>query len=379
MGTGLDNFGPNFLEPFTQYVESVVREFPLNPIGVMTFKANMQRMLVSRLRFEEDLRLHPEILDEDISGPVIILGLARTGSTKLQRMMAAAPQVQKLYFWRLLNAAPFPGTDPAGSDPRIDVAKQGMEMLQSMYPDLMAAHPMPAEDVDEESFLMEYSFESLMNYMMVPAPSYYQWLVERKMHDCYRYTARLMQYLQWQDGGRKGRPWIMKSPFHLGHLDALIEVFPDATLVYCHRDVAEVVPSLCNVMEQSWRTMTDKLDLHEVGRILFNSCVTEMNRSLKLRKELGSRIDIYDVPYAQIHADPMTVIREVYRRAGWPLTEDSIQAMQQWARNNPQNRFGTNTYTLERYGLTREAIAKEFREYIAQFGQYFTKRATYGA
>jgi Sulfotransferase family len=371
--TGLNNFGSDFLEPLTMLVQSAAQETKFSPIGLMAFKADLHRMLVNRLRFEEDLRLHPEILDEDISDPIIILGLVRTGTSKLQRMMSADPHVQALYFWRVFNPAQFPNadSDPFAPDPRIEVTRQACAMLQALSPDYMAAHPTLAEDVEEELLLLMFTFENIVHYFTTPAPSYYQWVVKRDLHGSYRYLGCLMRYLQWQDGGKKGRPWIMKSPLHLGNLDALLEVFPKATLVHCHRDVADVIASFCKLIEAGWRLKTDAIDLRELGRSVVEVWATEMNKYLTLRKQLGSRVDIYDVPYARIESDPMPIIRELHRRAGRTLSEDSVQALLKWSAENPKDRFGKNIYTLERYGLTRESVERAFGDYIKQFGGFY--------
>ena len=377
--TGLTNFGSDFLEPLTMLVQSAAREVKFSQIGLMAFKADMHRMLVNRLRFEEDLRLHPEILGEDISDPIIILGLVRTGTSKLQRMMSADPQVQALKFWRVFNPARFPNGDTSDKftpDPRIEVARQAATMLQAMAPDYMAAHPTLAEDVEEELLLLMFTFENIVHYLTTPAPSYYRWVVTRDLRGSYRYLGRLLKYLQWQDGGRVGkfggRPWIMKSPLHLGNLDALLEVFPKATLVHCHRDVTEIIPSFCKLNEAGWRIKTDDIDLHELGRSMIEVWSTEMNKYLKLRKALVSHVEILDVTYAQIETDPMPIIHELHRRAGRTLSDDSVTAMHKWSDDNPKHRFGKNSYSMERYGLTGEMIEGAFSEYIEESKSWLT-------
>ena len=367
---GLTNFGlPAFIEAFEVHVECAAKEVHFHPMGLAGFKADMHRLLVNRLRFEEDMRLHPEILDEDISDPIIILGLVRTGTSKLQRMMSSDPHVQKLYFWRLLNPAPFPGNTP-GEDPRIEVARQTSGMLAKLAPDFMTAHPTLAEDVDEELLLLEFSFKTIVHYLLTPAPGYYAWLMRQSLRDAYQDLGRLIKYLQWQDGGKRNRPWIMKSPLHLGNLDALLEVFPKATLVHCHRDVSEVIASYSRLNEVTWQMKTVQYTSQEVGQAMLKVWSTEMRKYLQLRKKLSPKRDIFDVRYDEINRDPMPVIREIYRRAGRPLGEESVNAMLKWSHENPKDRFGKNIYTLEQFGLTRKIVEEAFRDYIEQFQPY---------
>src|SRR5579884_3919376 len=117
---GLSDYGDErFLEPMARFLTALAGEAGLNADGVQAWKLTIETALVNRLRMWRDIGQHPDILDEDVSSPVVILGLPRTGTTKLQRMMSAAPGVQALLTWRLMNPAPFPGTEPGEPDPRI--------------------------------------------------------------------------------------------------------------------------------------------------------------------------------------------------------------------------------------------------------------------
>lgn len=373
--TGLSNFYPGAIDSFNRLVQSAINEVEFAPIGLMAFKAHMHRLLVNHLRIEEELRQHPEILEQDVSDPIVILGMPRTGTTKLQRMMSADPHVHKFFFWRLFNPARFPGANPSGPDPRIEAAHQTAKMLETMYPHFMAVHPTLAEEVDEDLFLMEFSFKTQLMAARFGLHSYNEWIVKTGMYKNYPYLARIFKYLQWQDGGKKGQPWIMKSPFHSGSLDALLETFPKATLVHNHRALDEVIPSFCNMMDACLHLYTDKVDLQEVGRFYLEIVSTDMKRYLKLREELKSRVDIYDLAYTKLMNDPMAAISEIYQRAGRPLGEDSRQAMTKWNTEYPKDRFGKNVYTMETYGLTHARIEGAFKDYIAQFGPYLAKKS----
>ena len=369
--TGLADFGGDeFLEPFTVLVEALNKEARLSDMGKVAFQADTQRLLVNRLRFAEDLRQHPEILHEDVSDPIVILGLARTGTTKLLRLISADPDLQKMYFWRLLNPAPLPDSERAKEDPRIEVARQAAAVAQKLFPRFNAAHPVIAEDVDEELHLTSFSFENIVLFLMNPAPDCYEWIKHRKLDYCYSYLCKLVKYLQWQDGGKQNRPWILKSPLHIGNLASLVEVFPKATLVHCHRDLAEVIPSFCNLFEAGWQCRTDNTDSEQIGELVLDIWGTEMDKYLAQREELREKLNVLDVSYRQIQSEPMEVVSDVYGRAGLALDDSNLQPMQQWLENNPQNRHGKNTYSLEQYGLSKEKINARFALYLEQFSQY---------
>src|SRR5436190_12092 len=84
--TGLSDYGDlSFVEPLEQLVESVGASTTLDDDGRVAFAADMTRLLCTRLAIEAAVSAHPEILDEDVSDPIVITGLPRTGTTKLHR------------------------------------------------------------------------------------------------------------------------------------------------------------------------------------------------------------------------------------------------------------------------------------------------------
>ena len=370
--TGLSDFDDDhFIKPLQKLLDSVAEEVTFNEMGAMAFQADTQRFLTNRLRFAEDVKRNPEMLQEDVSDPIIILGLARTGTSKLQRMMSADPNAQKLYLWRLLNPARILNTEAdQEQNIRIEIARQASAMARQMFPRFNAAHPMIADEVDEELLLAQFSFENLVMYMMNPAHGYFDWIKDQDLSNSYQYLKQMIQYLQWQDGGKQGRRWIMKSPLHIGNLESLLKVFPNATLVHCHRDINEVIPSFCNLQEAAWLMRTDSVDPLQVGEAMMDLWGTEMDKYLQSRKQLGDKLHILDVSYKRINKSPIEVITEVYQKAGVELTADSIAAMEKWQQDNPKNRHGKNTYSLGQYGLSEEKINARFAPYLKQFSQY---------
>ena len=79
--------------------------------------------------------LHPDFARS------IVVGLPRTGTSKLQRMMASDPGAQRLEVWRLLNPAPFPRETELGTGGRLMFAQVVEKTIAQMFPDFMARHP----------------------------------------------------------------------------------------------------------------------------------------------------------------------------------------------------------------------------------------------
>jgi Sulfotransferase family len=371
---GLVDFGTEeFREALTRLVDSTNNEALLSELGATAFKADMHRMLVVRLRFAEALKRNPEILDEDVSDPIVILGMPRTGTTKLQRMLSADPEVQRLDYWRLYNPVPFDdavtGNAFVNEDPRIDAARRVISAMAQLMPKWMDSHPTSAEEVDEDVFLQIYTFKSQILYMFRPVPSYQAWMEQQDFRDTYQFEKKMLQYLQWQDGGKRGRPWILKTPVHMRTTHIVREVFPKATLVFTHRDMHQVIPSHCRLMESTRNIYMVKTDLHEIGRVCLSDFKTEMQKHLELRDRMGAQLNILDVYYDELKVDALGVIRKIYRHAGRELTPRREQVMRDWEQAHPLHYAGSYSYKIEDYGLTNDDIDQAFAGYNKRFLQ----------
>jgi Sulfotransferase family len=365
---GLDDYGDErFVEPLTRWLAAVVDEADLSPVGVMGTHAHVRQILVNRLRVQADLRRHAEILEEDVSDPVVIVGLPRTGTTKLQRMMCSDPGTQGVPLWRILNPAPFPGSEGSGADPRIAVAKGYVDILGQQFPDLLAGHPFGAEFPEEDSFLLELTFESFVSRFRARVPSYASWWLAQPRRPPYEYLRTLLQYLQWQDGGRRGRFFVLKAPPSTGNLDVLKDVFPGAVVVHCHRDPRVAIASTARISESFRRLTTERIDLDELGEEVLHYWSAEMARNLAQREELGSKLSIVDVQFAEIVQDPLVVIRSVYQKRGRSVTADTESRIMKWQAEKPHLR--THDYSLERYGLTEQQVEREFAQYMERFAE----------
>ena len=379
--TALADFGGSaFVAPLSRFMERTAREIEFRPGRLNAFRAEILRQLVNRLRFADDLRRHPEILDEDVSDPIVITGLPRTGTTKLQRMLSAAPDVQRLYLWRMLNPAPFPDAVQGQRDPRMTsvLGSEGVgsETTQE-HRQFKAAHELALTQAEEEVFLFDFTLDQSicgMSAGYLPLFFHQEWMpdIAERVTDLegYRYVRTLLQYLQWQDGGKRNRPWIMKFISHMAHFDALLEYFPKATIVQTHRDPRVVVPSISKLMFELW-SINAVVDKKQVGKDMLEWSAAAMGRCLGARDRLQLDARILDVPYESIRSDVMPVIREIYRRTGRELTAKAEQAMCEWEQDNEQGKHGKHSYSLEEFGLDEMKVSTAFADYNQRFSSLF--------
>jgi len=370
--TGLADFGtPDPAESLSALVRALNEEASLTPAGAAGKRASLIRVLANRLLLHEEFRRNPAIAEEQIHSPIVILGLPRSGTTKLHRMIAADPGMQKLPLWRLLNPvrALTSAAPTADVDPRIVAAEQFVEALRTRSPEVYAAHPMDALEPDEEYFGMEVSFLSHLNTSSFRLPSYEAWLDRQSFDSWYVWLKRFLQYAQHSDGAA-ACPWVLKAPHHLGYLPLLLGHFPDATIVHCHRDPRVTVSSFCALLRASRRSTSTRDDPIEVGRYVMRIYGRRMEKYARDRAVLEHRHRFVDVAYEDIVADAPGVIARGYAAAGIPLTALGLEAMRHWEARNAQHKHGRHRYRLEDFGLGSADVARVFGEYQARFAAY---------
>lgn len=371
---GSDDFGdPEFTDNVRAYLDAISTEADISPMAGLGLQRLVHGLLVNRLRYHADLATHPEIAAEDVSDPIVVAGLFRTGTTKLQRMLSTDPGVQELTFWRLLNVAPFPGAAPTESDPRIAIARDYVDALASQSPEFMAAHPWIADEPDEDSLLLWLTFNHLAGGSVGYIPTFVKRVQARDQRPNYDYLAGILRYMQWQDGGRRDRPWVLKSPTHVGSIEPILGAFPRATIAFCHRDPTVVVPSFVRLFEIFWGLFGNSVDPRKVGPMMLELWSAEMLKGLEQRDRLGDDPRIVDIYYDDIVANPIDVIGRIYDQHGRTLTREAEKAFFGWEQDNPQHKFGKHSYSLESCGLTEDQVRAAFVPYIERFPRLRTE------
>jgi hypothetical protein len=358
----------SFREPLARLLDSLDREAGLSATGRATQHARIVESLVMRHVLEQHEARYPEIGREEIAAPLVIVGLARTGTTMLHRLLSSDPGLYSARWWEVRFPAPHPGWDPRGPDPRIAEARAQVRWILAEQPVLAAIHPWDAEGPDEEIMLMEHSFLSHVPESGANLPSYRAWLDAQDLRPAYTLLRRLLQFLQWQKRrrGEAAERWVLKTPMHLGHLDVLFEAFPGAHVIQTHRDPLETIPSVASMYLALWGLATEKPDPLEVGRQCLARYSGALRRCLAVRDTLPEGRFV-DVDYRAVARDPLAEVRRIYSAVGRTLTPEAEAAMRAWVAKNPREHRPPHEYTMESFGYTRETIEREFALYRARF------------
>jgi len=366
---GLENLGDeSFLVPMGKLLWSLEHEARLTPLGRLIQRQRIVDILVNRLRVQDHLERHPEILEERIVEPLFIVGLPRTGTTMLHRTIAADSRMFAPAWYEVRNPAPFPGWDYRSKDPRITEAEEQVAAMLEGSPELAAIHPMDAEGPDEDIMLLEHSFYSTVPESAVNVPSYGRWLEQQDQTAAYEYLKLLLQFLQWQKKrvGQRGERWVLKAPHHLHFMDLVFKVFPDARVVQTHRDPLQTLPSLASMMHACWVLASDEVDPHEVGRQWARLFANGMSHTMRVREQLGDE-RFLDLWFEDTVRRPLEEIEKVYAFIGMDLTPEAKTAMERWQEYNRRDARPPHEYTLEQFGYSEEGLCEQFADYRERY------------
>lgn len=362
--TGLYDFGDeSFRTGLRVLIESLEHEARLHPFGRWIMRQRLVDALAVRLRMQDYLKRYPEIAEESISAPLVIVGLQRTGTTMLHRLLAADPDNRALLSWEAINPVPDPRQKPHETDRRIRAARQAEKGLRYLAPDFFAIHPVEANAPEEDVLLKEFTFTSAVPEAMARVPSYADWQVRQDATPVYEYVKSLLQLLQWQ---RPGKRWVLKTPDHLGYLDVLLQVFPDAKIIHTFRDPVRTAGSYSSMLAHGYGVFSDEVDSEEVADHWHRKNAAAVNTTMQVREQHPE--SFIDVSYYDLIKEPMAQIRRIYEFAGIELTDDAVAAMEASRKTNKKDKHGVHQYQLEDFGLTAEKVRQDYAAYCEYFG-----------
>ena len=370
--TRLQDFGDeSFLQPMELLIRSLQEEADLNPLGRFMNRTNILRLLKHRLYVQDLVKRHPEILERTIPDPVVVVGLARSGTTRLHRLLAADQRFLHLKAWETVYPVPYPecfqARDAGAADPRIKALDRGLKAVLYMSPQIAAVHPLGTFEVEEEVGLIQHGFSSQLFEIQAKIPSFAECLMTHDQTAAYEYMVVLLKIISWFRDDPQDKPWVLKTPQHMQDLDALLHVFPNAKLICSHRDPIKAVGSACSMTWNAIVRDSDTVTADWVGQEWLNKTERMLRKTIRVREEIAPGQNQYDIQYADISADWERAMRGVYDFLAMPFTDGTRAAMQTWLNDNRQHQHGAHQYGLEDFGLDRDEVDRRLMFYRERF------------
>ncbi len=356
--TGIDIIDEAAVEPFRILHASYNTDACLHEQGALAIEKKLVRLLCNRLRMQRDFARHPEIAEIQIESPVFVYGLLRSGTTKVQKLLAASGDFHYLPFWKTHNPSLLTGSLTESPQARIDEAEAFIRWFDRMSPDAKLGHPFSTFEPEEESILLEHCLISGVFIAFSTLSSYMQWFSTQHPTLTLEYLRDMLKYLQWQSGENK--PWVLKSPLWCGLEPFILDVFPDARLLMTHRTPHRTVPSMCRLLDTFHAPFSDKKPEYETIRM---GLAMGLEEHLKIRQRLPN-LKILDIHYDEVTGSSDDLATKIYNFCGLPVRDETCQNIRNWEAANPIHKFGAFTYDQADYQLTPALINEHFAAYL---------------
>jgi len=358
----------SFIRPFERLLEACDAEADLSMLGIRALRVDVLRFLRNLLRFEDFEAACPSVLSRPIQAPVFITGMPRSGTTFLHRLILQDPGTIAPRLFELV----YPHASRAG---RLETALRrrwvGLQLavFRTLSPEFNALHPVAVDAPEECTDITAHVFQSLRFESTYRVPSYSGWLQRHGLLHAYRFHRRFLQHL---DADLPGRRWILKSPDHVFALDDIRKVYPDARLVFIHRDPVRVLASVARLTEVLRRPFARSVDRVEVGRDVSASWVDGAQRMSALSARDNSVLHLH---YQQIIRSPLDAVRAVYLHCNLVLTDEAEAHMRRWLRTAVNVSRPWRDYSLAEFGLDPHLLRERFVRYTDTFGIEIERRA----
>ena len=359
---GLGDFGDlPFEEALGVLIEALEREAGLDEARRAGAAGMIVASLVKRLQLADDRKRFPAIAEERVEAPIFIVGLPRTGSTNLHGLMAQCEGIRAPRRWEMSLPSPPPTAAAYATDPRI--AQVHAAEVVGASDDLKRRHPITADRPEQCQSLNDHAFMNWALLAVYDIPSYRDWLLTADHRPSYEAHRRTLQHLQWRHPGR----WVLKYPKHVFALDALIAVYPDARLIWTHRDPVQAIPSVASLIS-TFRSAAPGYDPARLGRSWAAFEELGLRRGLDMRGSLFRPEAVHDLHYRDLLRDPVAAIAGAYGHFGMDLSDGSRARVRAYLADNAKDKHGAHNYTAEDFGLSDDGLRRTFRDYVARFG-----------
>ena len=340
-------------------------------LGNVVFE--LSRFLRQNAEIARERRRHAEIARAKVVRPVFIVGINRSGTTLLHRLMARDSRFWTLRLYELIKPVLPSGrydiVTGMSDDPRRAQVQEAFDTVE-IFTALEGVHPVDFDEPEEDFPILKMGLKSWTFAAQFHVPDYARWMAENGSTDAYAYHRRMIQHYTWQR--RQARPdhdaqWLLKMPFHLLELETLLETYPDALFIQTHRAPSEALASWNSLVERARSVSMEPLPRDETGAEQLDFMSGMLNGATQLRLDRPELDDRWvDVAYGDLIRDPMAIMRDIYRRFGWRLEPDAVREMKAWmsVQEERRRRETRHSYRLEDYALTPEAVNRAFEPYL---------------
>jgi hypothetical protein len=365
--TGLSDFGAeDFRERLAVWCQAVDEDENASAVTRANLFQMMIRYAATRLRIEDIVKRHPQILDIVIDRPIIVAGLPRSGTTHLLGLLSADRRLRSLPWWEAIAPVPAPDEEPTADNPnpRWTKAEEGWRGMEAILPYMAIMHEFSPDHISEDIELQAPDFSSYLIEWLAMVPRWRDYYLSHDQSGTYAYLKKCLQVLTFLKGPNR---WVIKCPQHMEQLPALYRTFPDATFVLTHRDPVGSIRSQLTMYTYAARMLRKSIDIREPldywpdrYERLLRACVRD--------RDILPAEQTIEVYFHDWIKNPDPIIKDIYRIADIPLTDEALADLHAYQSQHGEQKKGKIVYDLERdFRVTGEELRRRFAFYFERF------------
>jgi len=365
--TGLSDFGdPGFREPLALLVDGLAASAHADASGRQFLAGFIGCALENRLRIVAAEHAHPDIAGVPVAAPFVIVGLPRTGTTLLQTALAAVPGLRTLLNWETRLPAQLPAllTPREIAQHRARVARE-IRFVNWLSPALAGSHEVGADAAEECNGLLLIAMQSQLLALFAGA-RYEDSLYASAFRGAYEWHRRYLQALAYR---QPECTWVLKAPAHMASLAGLLRAYPDARVVFTHRDPVASVASTAGLNAAMWRLVSPHGDRRAIGAQAVATLVRMHAVAHAVRARWPeSAPPFLDLDYATLAREPLATVRRILAHFGVAEPPGVPDAVLRQLRSLQRRRAAPARYTCAEFGLDEDDVRAAFAGEYAFIG-----------
>lgn len=362
--TGLHDLGDGrYVEVLGNMIENA-KDTEITPMGEFLLNFIVRKTAVNRLRIEDHIKRHPGIEDTPVISPMFVIGLARTGTTLLQNVLSTGPGYRALRLWEL--ATPYPLHRDRERDRRMRLRKADLplRLMRAAMPDMAIAHDVRAETKEECWILLANTLVLTHTDLVTGLHGWNEYLVDMDRSWVFEEYKRMLQLLAYVTPTKR---FVLKCPTHIWNIEPILEVFPDACLIWTHRDPVKSIASACSLISIGRKLFLGRIDPRKVGEMIEDRTHSVIRGAMKARENAGDE-SFYDVNFETLVRDIPAEVARIRDHFGLPHEAKHEEEVRKYLEKPRKDKPGKHRYGPEQFHLSPEEIEERFGEYIDRFG-----------
>jgi len=359
--TKLDDFGPdNFLVPLNILLKDFSSNNKTDSLGHVVFSQLILSSLKNRLNLHHVLKNYPEVEKVPINAPLFVIGLPRTGTTFLQGLLSSVSTLRPLQNWET-HQLPIPQSLATNFQvqQQIKIAQAQIDGVNRLSPEFIKAHELGTMEPEECNPFLMSSFYALLFCQLVYAPDYFQYVFASQFGDSYSLHKKHLQSLSFN---KEKTTWFLKGPAHIASLAPLLNVYPDARIVFTHRNPLESLPSMASLTSMLRMVCLPSQDSKLIGPGMVKHLQQMLEMGYRSRDAWPLRATPFlDITYKNLVSKPIDTVHQILNHFNIPIPEGMDEKLKSYLKNSSQHRHGVHNYSMEEYGLDKTDLLQKFQ------------------